>query len=97
MVSRHILPLIEEAARRVYSVVRENALAPLPREAGALGVAKLEQLQITGSFKLRGAVNKLMSLSKAEAAAASSPPPPAIMGWASPRRRSCWASTRRCS
>ena len=69
MVSRHILPLIEEAARRVYSVVRETPLAPLPREAGALGVAKLEQLQITGSFKLRGAVNKLMSLSKAEAAA----------------------------
>jgi len=69
MLSRDVLPLIEEAARRVYSVVRETPLAPLPGEAGALAVAKLEQLQITGSFKLRGATNKLMSLSKAEAAA----------------------------
>jgi threonine dehydratase len=31
--------------------------------------AKLEQLQITGSFKLRGATNKLMSLEVAQAAA----------------------------
>ncbi len=69
MVSRDILPLIEEAARRVYPVVQETPLAPLPRGAGAVGLAKLEQLQITGSFKLRGATNKLMSLGRAEAAA----------------------------
>ncbi len=34
-----------------------------------MAYAKLEQLQTTGSFKLRGATNKLMSLSPQEAAA----------------------------
>jgi threonine dehydratase len=53
--------------------------APLPRGAESPGTAqplvptmayaKLEQLQTTGSFKLRGATNKLMSLSPQEAAA----------------------------
>ncbi len=73
MLSRDLLPLIDEAAARVYSVVKET---PLVRLAGALPAgpagdvyAKLEQLQHTGSFKLRGATNKLMSLSPAQAAA----------------------------
>jgi len=72
VLSRDVLPLIEEAAARVYSVVSETPLAPLPPASGAAPVAafaKLEQLQTTGSFKLRGATNKLMSLSKAQAAA----------------------------
>jgi threonine dehydratase len=74
-----MLPLILEAANRVYSVVRETPVVPLPREARMPGkaqspmtgraYAKLEQLQSTGSFKLRGATNKLMSLSPQEAAA----------------------------
>ena len=67
MLSRDVLPLIDEAAARVYSVVKETPLKPLPGAAGAF--AKFEQLQITGSFKLRGAANKLMSLSPAQAAA----------------------------
>jgi threonine dehydratase len=65
MLSREIRPLIEAAAARVYSVVRETPLVPLAGTA----FAKLEQLQFTGSFKLRGATNKLMSLTPAAAAA----------------------------
>src|ERR1035438_9351349 len=72
MLSSDVLPLIDEAAARVYSVVTETPLVPMPLGSGAnqaAAFAKLEQLQTTGSFKLRGATNKLMSLSKAEAAA----------------------------
>jgi threonine dehydratase len=67
MTSRDILPLIDEAARRVYSVVTETPLEPVAAHARAF--AKLEQRQITGSFKLRGATNKLMSLTGTEAGA----------------------------
>src|ERR1700735_606391 len=77
MLTSDVLPLIREAAERVYSVVRETPLVPMPSTARVGNVrlppgqayAKLEQLQITGSFKLRGATNKLMSLSPQEAAA----------------------------
>ena len=65
MLSSHVLPLIEEAAGRIYALVRETPLVPIPGAA----YAKLEQLQTTGSFKLRGATNKLMSLTAAEAKA----------------------------
>ena len=58
MLAREIRPLIDAAAARVYSVVKETPLVSM----GA-AYAKLEQLQVTGSFKLRGATNKLMSLS----------------------------------
>lgn len=68
MLSREVLPLIDEASARVYSVVRETPLVPIGGNPG-LAFAKLEQLQISGSFKLRGATNKLMSLSAAAAAA----------------------------
>jgi threonine dehydratase len=57
MQARDLLPLIDAAAARVYAVVKET---PLVSMGDAL--AKLEQLQTTGSFKLRGAANKLMSL-----------------------------------
>jgi threonine dehydratase len=79
MLTSDVLPLIREAADRVYTLVRETPLVLLPRDTpppGALRLptagrayAKLEQLQTTGSFKLRGAANKLMSLSPREAAA----------------------------
>ena len=96
MLTSDVLPLIHEAADRVYSVVRETPLVPLPahgqapgsaqtpgvahatgtakplgtaQPVAAMAYAKLEQLQTTGSFKLRGATNKLMSLSPQEAAA----------------------------
>ena len=71
MLSREVLPMIDEAAARLYSVVTETPLVPMPGTDGEPGsaFAKLEQLQVTGSFKLRGAANKLMSLTKAQAAA----------------------------
>ena len=73
MLTSDVLPLIREAANRVYSVVKETPLVPLPRNArlasSGPAYAKLEQLQTTGSFKLRGAANKLMSLSPQQAAA----------------------------
>jgi threonine dehydratase len=73
MLTSEVLPLIDEAANRVYSLVRETPLVPLPRDArrplAAGAYAKLEQLQITGSFKLRGATNKLMSLGPQQVAA----------------------------
>ena len=65
MLSSHVVPLIEEAAGRIYALVRETPLVLFPGAA----YAKLEQLQTTGSFKLRGATNKLMSLTPAEARA----------------------------
>ena len=68
-----LLPLIEEAAGRIYSLVEETPLAALPGDArvpDAVRVyAKLETRQRTGSFKLRGANNKLMSLGPRSAAA----------------------------
>jgi threonine dehydratase len=85
MLTSEVLPMIHEAAKRVYSVVRETPLVPLPangrapggaqlpgaaqQPVSAMAYAKLEQLQTTGSFKLRGATNKLLSLSPQEAAA----------------------------
>ncbi len=67
MLSREVLPLIDEAAARVYTVVKETPLAAMPGFPRAR--AKLEQLQTSGSFKLRGATNKLMSLNRAAAGA----------------------------
>ena len=68
-----VQPLIEEAAGRIYGLVRETPLASLDAApgvpTGSRAFAKLEQLQLTGSFKLRGAMNKLMSLDAAAAAA----------------------------
>jgi len=71
VLSRDVVPLIETAAARIYTVVEETPLVSMPPgpdgEPGAF--AKLEQRQISGSFKLRGATNKLMSLSAPQAAA----------------------------
>src|SRR5260370_36003524 len=73
MLTGDVLPLIREAANRVYSVAHEPPLVPRPRSDPAaqsgMAYAKLEQLQVTGPFKLRGAANKLMSLSPQQAAA----------------------------
>ncbi len=73
MLIREVLPLIDEAASRVYSLVQETPLVALPNDGTRASVgpafAKLEQRQRSGSFKLRGATNKLMSLAPAAAAA----------------------------
>jgi len=68
-----IQPLIDEAAKRIYGLVQETPLVSLADAPGVVpgtrAFAKLEQLQLSGSFKLRGATNKLMSLDPARAAA----------------------------
>jgi threonine dehydratase len=46
----------------------EKGHAPLPREAAAEVYCKLENLQVTGSFKVRGALNKILSLDEARLA-----------------------------
>jgi threonine dehydratase len=62
---------INVAGRRLRSVVRHTPLLPAPA-LGALGgdsvYLKAENLQITGSFKVRGAFNKLWSLTPTELA-----------------------------
>jgi threonine dehydratase len=59
------------AARRIRPYVRETPLEyshHLSRLSGGNVFLKLENLQLTGSFKLRGATNKLLSLTSAQRA-----------------------------
>lgn len=64
--------LIEEAAKRIAGIVIETPVALIGDEPDRLGSAqlylKLENLQHTGSFKLRGAANRVFSLNADEAA-----------------------------
>lgn len=62
-----LVVLIETACNRIYGLVRQTPVARLPVSARVY--AKLEQLQVTGSFKVRGATNKILSLSSEEAVA----------------------------
>jgi threonine dehydratase len=58
-----------EAERRIRPYIRETPLEFSPflsAECGGSVYLKLENLQLTGSFKLRGAMNKLLSLSDEE-------------------------------
>lgn len=60
---------ILQAAQRIRTYVRETPLLRSPwlsRESGGEVYLKLENLQHTGSFKLRGAFNKLLSLTPAQ-------------------------------
>ncbi len=64
---------VEAAARRIAGAVRRTPLlaaAPAGRFAAAAAnlQLKLENLQVTGSFKARGAANKVLSLPAEEAA-----------------------------
>ncbi|MCX2924006.1 threonine/serine dehydratase [Streptomyces sp. NEAU-W12] len=66
------MPEIEAAAGRIAGHVVRTPTVPSPGLSALLGApvtAKLELLQRTGSFKARGAVAKLLSLSEAERAA----------------------------
>src|SRR4051794_5036107 len=63
------LELIRQAQERIRGRVHRTPLVPsttLSRELGARVSLKLECLQKTGSFKPRGAFNKLRTLSDAE-------------------------------
>ncbi|HEX2095541.1 MAG TPA: pyridoxal-phosphate dependent enzyme, partial [Longimicrobiaceae bacterium] len=60
-----------QAARRVAGIVRHTPLEPSPTLSEAAGTEvflKLENLQRTGAFKLRGAVNALAALGPEERA-----------------------------
>ncbi len=63
--------MVDEAATRIRGYVTETPLEPvpefLPDHSGNI-FFKLENLQQTGSFKLRGASNKILSLDREQAA-----------------------------
>ena len=57
----------EKAEKRICSYVRKTPLEYSPflsKEGKSRVYLKLENLQLTGSFKIRGAINKLLSLSQ---------------------------------
>ncbi|MBE0569410.1 MAG: threonine ammonia-lyase [Deltaproteobacteria bacterium] len=57
-----------ESKERVYRLACSTPLveeAPLTRQCGGKVLSKLENLQNTGSFKIRGAANKVLSLDRA--------------------------------
>lgn len=75
MKNTHILPTIADvwsAAGRVYPVVSETPIVESPQLSSLAGASsvglKLELLQPTGSFKVRGTTNTILSLSEAERA-----------------------------
>lgn len=53
---------VEEAARRIDGVARHTPLVELPRAGRSLVLAKCENLQTTGAFKIRGAYNFIAQL-----------------------------------
>jgi threonine dehydratase len=64
-----ILREAQSADQRLRPQVRETALHPsswLGRHQGTGVLFKLETLQVTGSFKFRGALNKILALCEAE-------------------------------
>src|SRR4051812_1927340 len=63
---------VERAAEAVAGVARQTPVLPAKRLARQLGGQiwlKLENLQVTGSFKVRGAVNRVSRMTEAERAA----------------------------
>jgi threonine dehydratase len=66
-----ILAMIHEAESRIRGFVLETPVVQVQESVPKAGTLflKLEQLQKTGSFKLRGATNKVMSLSEPAALA----------------------------
>lgn len=65
------IPMATEAAKRIRPYIRHTILDPSPYYSDRTGADvyfKCENLQHTGSFKARGALNKILSLSKQERA-----------------------------
>ena len=60
------LDMIRDAQNALEGVARRTPLHPAPRLGRDLYI-KAENLQLTGSFKLRGAFNKIRSLTPEEA------------------------------
>jgi threonine dehydratase len=64
-----IYGLVREAEKRIRPLVRFTPLEPsadLGRESGGSVFLKLENIQHTGSFKVRGAFNRLMTLNNGQ-------------------------------
>lgn len=61
------LDMIKDARRAMQGIVRKTPLDPAPNVGRNIYI-KAENLQLTGSFKLRGAYNKIRSLTPEEAA-----------------------------
>ncbi len=60
---------IIQAKRRINNIIKKTPFATAPNlsdEVGALVYLKKENLQITGAYKIRGAYNKIASLTKTE-------------------------------
>jgi threonine dehydratase len=69
--SDHLAQMVEQAAQRIRPFVTETPIKAVPELLSGQNVNlvfKLENLQQTGSFKLRGASNKILSLSADDAA-----------------------------
>ncbi|MGE4244727.1 MAG: hydroxyectoine utilization dehydratase EutB [Parvibaculaceae bacterium] len=69
--SGHLIGLadIEAARERIAAIIRATAVSPSPSLSDAAGVPvllKLEHQQVTGSFKLRGAANRVQRLTGEE-------------------------------
>src|SRR5689334_2379744 len=63
------LPQVQAARERIAPYVRHTPLLPLPPLRGDLAPQlrlKLENLQVVGSFKSRGAFNNLLQLDQAQ-------------------------------
>jgi threonine dehydratase len=77
------------ADKRIRPYVHETPLQlarQLSESTGAKVYLKLENLQETGAFKLRGAANKLLSLPKEEAARGIVTPASSAFRWRSSSR-----------
>ncbi len=60
---------VEKAYRRIFPYIRRTECRPAPSLSERVGgevYLKLENLQHSGSFKLRGVINKILSLSEGE-------------------------------
>jgi len=64
-----VFAMVQEAACRLHGAVRETPLAPLlslSQRRGREVLGKLECQQVTGSFKARGALNRILTLGEEE-------------------------------
>ena len=62
------LEMIQQAQGALRGIARRTPLDPAPKLGENIYI-KAENLQLTGAFKLRGAYNKILSLTPEEAAA----------------------------
>ena len=72
------LQMIQEAQESLKGIARKTPLENANRLGENIYI-KSENLQLTGAFKIRGAYNKIRSLTPEKLLTASSPAPPATM------------------